>query len=208
MASSGLVAHPDGTQQPGPAPGLPWWQRARLYLRGRRERREAAHALYVALVAQARQPTLYADWGVPDSREGRVEMVMLHAILLMRRLRWEGASGQELAQELFDVMFADLDQHLREWGVGDLSVGKHVKKLAQSFFARATAIDPLLGGESPEALAELLRRNVYTGIAGPDPLAVRRLSSYLCAQDRWLAARPGADLLAGRVDFARPEACG
>jgi cytochrome b pre-mRNA-processing protein 3 len=157
----------------------------------------------VALVEQARESVFYAEWGVPDSRDGRLEMVTLHAVLVMRRLRQEGAPGQELAQTLFDVLFADLDRHLREWGVGDLSVGKHVKKLAQSFLGRAAALDPLLEGSDPAALDEVLRRNVYTEAKAPDPVAIRRLGDYLCRQDRWLATRDRAALLAGRIEFAR-----
>ncbi|MEK0084736.1 ubiquinol-cytochrome C chaperone family protein [Benzoatithermus flavus] len=204
MARSGLVAYSESDGQSAAGSGPSWWQRVRSWLRGRRARRDAAHALYVALVEQARTSVFYAAWGVPDSRDGRLEMVMLHAILVMRRLRHEGAPGLELAQALFDVMFADLDRHLREWGVGDLSVGKHVKKLAQSFFGRAAAIDPLLDGADPAALDEVLRRNVYTEAAAPDAVAIRRLGTYLCDQDRWLARGDGAALLAGRIEFARP----
>jgi cytochrome b pre-mRNA-processing protein 3 len=201
MARSGLLAH---SADPGQADGLPWWRRATDWLQGRRARRDAAHALYMALVAQARQPVFYAAWGVPDSRDGRLELVMLHAILVMRRLRRESAAGQALAQDLFDVVFADLDRHLREWGVGDLSVGKHVKKLAQSFFGRASALDPLLDAGEPAAFDDVLRRNVYAEAEAPDALAVRHLGTYLCTQDRWLLGQDGAGLLAGRVTFAPP----
>jgi cytochrome b pre-mRNA-processing protein 3 len=161
-----------------------------------------AQELYRLLVAQARQPTFYTDCGVPDSRDGRLEMVSLHAILLMRRLRDEGRAGQELAQRLFDVMFVDIDRHVREWGVGDLSVGKHVKKLAQSFLGQAAALDPPLGARDPAALAELLRRNVYTEVAAPEPAAVERLAAYVLRQERWLADQPADDLLAGSLRFA------
>jgi cytochrome b pre-mRNA-processing protein 3 len=194
MARNRSVAYTADPAQSAPRPEASWWARIRGYFQGRRARRDAAHALYLALVEQARQPVFYARWGVPDSRDGRLELVNLHAILVMRRLREEGVPGQELAQTLFDVMFADLDRHLREWGVGDLSVGKQVKKLAQSFFGRATALDPLL------------RRNVYTEAASPDPLAIRRLGAYLTEQGRWLAAQDGATILSGQVSFAIPAA--
>ena len=143
-------------------------------------RRDAAHRLYAAVVEQSRQPTFYAAWGVPDSREGRLEMLNLHAMLLMRRLRSEGQEGRAVAQALFDLMFLDLDRHLREWGVGDLSVGKHVKKLAQSFFGRAAALDPLLSSRDAAGIEDVLRRNVYTDAASPPPAgdrSARRLSS-------------------------------
>ena len=188
-------------QQLPPRPWLGWWQgRA-----ARRSRRDAAHALYAAVVQQARQPVFFAEWGVPDSRDGRLEMVGLHAILVMRRLRDEGRPGQELAQMLFDLLFADLDRHLREWGVGDLSVGKHVKHLAQTFLARAKALDPLLAGTDPSAMREVLARNVYAEVAAPDRGAVDRLGRYLVRQHRSLAGHDGAELLAGRVVFAAAD---
>lgn len=189
-----------------PTAGGSFWSRLLGPLAARRARRAAAHGLYVALVEQARRPVFYAAWGVPDSRDGRLELVMLHAILVMRRLRAEGAPGKALAQELFDVMFADLDRHLREWGVGDLSVGKQVKKLAESFYGRVGALDPLLAGHDPAALDDVLRRNVYGEVAAPDPGGVRRLGGYLRAQVPWLAERDGAALLAGRVAFAPADA--
>ena len=109
--------------------------------------RDAAHRLYAALVEQARQPVFYADWGVPDSRDGRLELVQP----ARRSCSCAGSAtkarrGRSWRRALFDLMFEDLDRHLREWGVGDLSVGKQVKKLAQSFLGRAAALDPLLAG--------------------------------------------------------------
>ena len=194
------LAQGGGAAQPGPA--APTWRDRLLgpFRRGR-ARREAAQRLYGALVEQARQPVYYAAWGVPDSRDGRLGLVGLHAILLMRRLRTLGQDGQELAQALFDVMFVDVDQHLREWGVGDLSVGKHVKKLAQSFLGQAAAFDEPLTQADRAAVADLLRRNVYTEGGEPDPVAIGRLADYLLAQERALARQDGAALIAGAVRF-------
>lgn len=198
----GQLAQGAVTAQPG-APSQCWFDRLMDLLRGGRTRRQdAAEELYQSLVAQARQPVFYTAYGVPDSRDGRLEMVSLHAILVMRRLRDEGRAGQALAQRLFDVMFVDLDHHVREWGVGDLSVGKHVKKLAQSFLGQAAALDPVLAARDSAALADLLRRNVYSEVADPAPAAVAQLAAYLLRQERWLAEQPAADLLAGTVHFA------
>ena len=184
-----------------------WWRRALGRLGHGRARRATAATLYTALVEQARQPVFYARWGVPDSRDGRLELVTLHAILLMRRLREEGTPGRELAQAVLDRMFQDLDRHLREWGVGDPSVGKRMKELAQSFLGRVAALEPLLAGGDHDGLADVLRRNIYTEVAAPDPRDIDRLSRYLSAQARWLAAQDGASLLEGRIAFAAPEAC-
>lgn len=197
MARDGSLPHTPAARQATAS----WWARVRTALRGSRARRWAAHQLYVALVEQSRQPLFYDRWGVPDSRDGRLEMVTLHAMLVMRRLRREGPVGEALAEELFTVLFADLDRHLREWGVGDLSVGKQMRKLAESFFGRVTAIDPILSHPDPTALADILRRNVYTEVSDVDPAALANLGHYLLAQDRWLAAQDGAALLEGHVAF-------
>lgn len=203
MARDGSLAYPPEARQAAPAAS--WWSRWRTALGNRRQHRATARALYAAVVQQARLPVFYAEWGVPDSRDGRLELVTAHAILVMRRLQSEGAAGAALAQALFDVLFADLDRHLREWGVADLSVGKEMKKLAQSFYGRASALDALLDGRDPPALDAVLRRNVYTEARSPSDLAVRRLGAYLCAQARFLTSQDGADLLAGRLCFAAPE---
>lgn len=201
MAHESQLAQSAGTAQRATSRGG-WGRRLFDRLRRYRARDDAAQQLYFALVHQARQPVFYTEWGVPDSRDGRLELVSLHAILLMRRLRDEGGAGQDLAQSLFDLMFQDLDRHLREWGVGDLSVGKQVKKLAQSFLGKAAALDPLLAVADLGGLQSVLRRNVYTEVLGPEPMAVGRLAAYLLSQTHWLAAQDAAELLAGRVLFA------
>lgn len=201
-----------------------WWRRLTTGAKARRARRAAAMQLYRAIVAQAREPFLYAGLGAPDTREGRLELVALHAILAIRRLRTEGAAGRDLAQELFDTHFADVDRLLREWGVGDLSVGKHVKRVAQSFYARAAALEPGLRDGDARALAPALARNVFgTGdgaVGAKDESGggqgdVARawaeakgeaLARYLLAQAAVLADQPAGPLLAGQVRFAPPEA--
>ena len=111
----------------------------------RRAHAEAAHRLYDEVVKQARTPLLYSELGVPDTPEGRFEMVALHAALLIRRLRAAGGPGRALGQALFDLMFADMDASMRELGVGDLGVGKQVQRLAGQFYARLAALDDAFG---------------------------------------------------------------
>jgi cytochrome b pre-mRNA-processing protein 3 len=204
MAHERELAYRTDTAQPA-GDRASWLGRLVDHFRHNRARLDAAHALYVALVEQARRPLLYAELGVPDSRGGRLELINIHAILVMRRLRSHGQPGEALAQSLFDVMFHDVDQHLREWGVGDLSVGKHVRKLAQSFYGRAAALDPLLDACDRQGLEDVLRRNVYTEAVDPAATTVARLADYVLAQDRHLAEQHGAGLLAGTVRFAAVE---
>jgi cytochrome b pre-mRNA-processing protein 3 len=170
-----------------------------------RARRVVADRLYRDLVKQARMPAFYRDLGVPDTPEGRFEMVALHVALVVRRLRAAGAPGRALAQELFDHMFADMDESLRHIGIGELSVGKHIKRLAGNFYARLLALDEALDAAPRAPLAQILRTNAYHGGAVPSPHQVDALACYLLAADAALRAQPSEHLLAGHVDWVAPE---
>jgi cytochrome b pre-mRNA-processing protein 3 len=171
--------------------------RWRARRRARRDRRDTAHRLYAAVVARARQPVFYAHLGVPDTNDGRLELIGLHAALVMRRLTREGDAGQALAQDLFDLMFADIDRTLRELGVGDLSVGKKVKSIASSFMGRAAALEAALAASDRAAVAVVLERNLYVTGELPPQGRIEALADYLIALDAELLASPGASLLAG-----------
>ena len=191
----------------GPRVGVRGWaERLRARARGRRAERRAPLRLYCALVNQARSQRFLRELGVPDTPEGRFEIVGLHAALLLRRLRSEGAKGQALGQALFDLMFADMDASLRELGVGDLSVGKQVKRLAGQFYARLSALDQALATGAARLVAPILRANVWHG--GPPPCAaqVAALADYLIACERRLGGQSGSALLRGEVTFALAEA--
>jgi cytochrome b pre-mRNA-processing protein 3 len=196
-------------QQPSRAAGglrtglWAWTGRLRARERARRAERAAADLLYGELVARARAERFYRELGVPDTPEGRFEIVGLHAALLMRRLKAEGADGRSLGQALFDLMFADMDASLREFGVGDLGVGRQVKRLAGQFYARLAALDRVLGTTEAGLLAPILHANVWHG--GPPPSAgqVAALADYLIASERYLAAQAGSALLRGKASFAR-----
>ena len=85
-------------------------------------RRQTARSLYGSIVTQARSPAFYARWGVPDTAEGRFEMIALHLVLVLRRLAEEGAAGHRLARALTEVFAVDIDDSLREMTIGDLAV--------------------------------------------------------------------------------------
>ncbi len=137
----------------------------------------SAADLYDLTVARAREPVFYADLGVPDTADGRFEMIGLHMHLLCRRLIAEGKAGGGLAQALFDRMFTDIDRNLREMGVGDLAVGKRIKRMAQDYFGRAGAVETGLQ-EADDTLGASLRRNVYAEAAVDDAL-VTTMASYV-----------------------------
>jgi cytochrome b pre-mRNA-processing protein 3 len=169
---------------------------------GRRAVKEAAHAAYVDLVARARSPAFYAEHGVPDTVDGRFEMIALHAFLVLYRLRGE-AAGREFGQALHDVLFADMDRSLREMGTGDLSVGREVKRMAQSFYGRIAAYQSALAGESD--LDSALRRNLFGTVAPGGAADVAFMAAYLRRQAAALAALPVAEVAAGRIVFAPIE---
>lgn len=166
---------------------------------GLSRRNAAVDSLYAAVVEQARRPEFYAALGVPDSVDGRFEMIALHMFLVLNRLK--GEPGQAaFAQALFDTMFADMDRSLREMGVSDISVGRHVKNMAKGFYGRVGAYESGLADAGPAALNDALRRNVYGTLAeAPDPSP---LAGYLRASVAALAAQSAAEVAAGRPRFA------
>jgi len=168
----------------------------------RRELRGAAEALYERAVAQARLPVFYARLGVPDTLDGRFDMVVLHVFLLLYRLRQEGERSKRLAQALFDVMFEDMDRSLREMGVGDLGVGPRVKAMAKALYGRIAAYEEGLAGDD-EILAAALARNLF-GTVSASPEALSSLCVYLRNTAAALSRRPYQELALGRVGFEAP----
>jgi cytochrome b pre-mRNA-processing protein 3 len=165
----------------------------------------AADALYAAVVEQARRPAFYAKLGVPDTVDGRFEMIALHMFLVLHRLKGE-AAAEAFGQALFDAMFADMDRSLREMGVSDLSVGRHVKNMAKAFYGRVGAYESGLADPTDAALGEAIRRNVYGTVATPpDPAP---LAAYLRASVAALAAQSPGDLTAGAPRFPEPAGAG
>jgi cytochrome b pre-mRNA-processing protein 3 len=195
----------DDRQSPTNA-GRAWrWLRALRPDSVERARRQAALHLYLELVKQARRPAFYRGLGVPDTPEGRFEMVALHVALAWRRLRLEGAAGNAMGQELFDLMVADLDESLRQIGIGDLSVGKQMKRLAGHFYARLKALDEVFAAAPAGSLRALLRTNVYHGGTPPSEPQLAALAGYVIATDEALRAHSVASLLAGRLRIGAPQ---
>lgn len=147
------------------------------YFQKRREIKAQAKSLYEAAVAQARQPVFYEDCEVPDSVDGRFEMIALHCFILMYRLQEAGAP--KLSQALFDVFFVRMDRSLREMGVGDLAVPKHMKRMMNGFNGRAdNYASALLAGDKSQ-LKEALVRNVYGTVDRVLDHVVEKLADYV-----------------------------
>jgi cytochrome b pre-mRNA-processing protein 3 len=161
--------------------------------------RNQAHAAYALIVARARAPVFFIEWGVPDTLDGRFELIALHTFLVLNRLKSDRPATAEFAQQLFDTMFADLDRGLREMGASDIGVGRRVKDMAKGFYGRIVAYERGLatGGES---LDEALRRNLY-GTVTPSPDAVAAMAHYVQRQVAALAELPTALFLDGDIRF-------
>src|SRR5215813_10775169 len=163
---------------------------------------DAAELAYRRVVSQARQPEFFTDIGVPDTVDGRFELICLHAFLLLHSLKGERPPAPELGQRFFDVMFADFDRSLREMGTGDLSVGRQVKRMAQAFYGRIEAYERGLS-ESGGVLEADLARNLF-GTVSAEAAAVA-VAQYLYREASRLRERPIAELLTGEVAFGEPQ---
>ena len=171
--------------------------------RARRAARALIDHIHGEIVAAARAPALYADCGVPDDLDGRFEMVILHADLLLRRLAELGA--QDLAQDLVDRVFEGFDDALRELSVSDVGVAKRMTRMAGAYFGRAGAYGPALEAGNAEALAAALARNALRAGDVATPPA-RRLAARALATKRLLAEIPLDVFLSGRFRYPAPEA--
>jgi cytochrome b pre-mRNA-processing protein 3 len=172
-----------------------------LFLRNNQSN-TAAEALYASVVEKSRDAAFYAEFGVPDTVDGRFDMIVIHAMLVFRRLRNGGKEADDTGQALFDLMFKDMDRSLREMGVGDLSVSRHIKKMAQAFYGRAAMYEKGLDGD-PQALSQAVQVNVFrhgSALHG----AEKAMVEYLCRADTHVGAQDVAEIAAGRVDFSVP----
>jgi cytochrome b pre-mRNA-processing protein 3 len=175
--------------------------------RGSRHNRNI-HALYGAIVAQARSPAFYTLYGVADTVEGRFEMIVLHLVLVLARLgRSDGSDPKRgrhpAGQLLFDVFCRDLDDNLREMGVGDLAVPRKMRGFAEAFYGRQAAYKAALDADGDRELELAIARNIL-GISGVDARA-SRLARYARAAARRLDAETPAALVAGSAVFLSPE---
>ncbi len=169
------------------------------YFRKNRQRRVIA-TLYEQVATAARAAALYTSLGVPDTIEGRFEALSLHIILTVRRLQALPPPAPDVAGDLTDAFFRDLDASLREMGVGDMAVPKRMKRLAESFFGRVKAYGAALDGGDEASLAGALGRNVRG-----DEAPAHDLARYSMAAERELAQLDLTALLERGPVFPHPK---
>jgi cytochrome b pre-mRNA-processing protein 3 len=165
----------------------------------RRAPRGTIEAIYGMIVTQAREPMFYRDLGVPDTVNGRFDLLLLHLWLLLRRLRTL-ADGAGLSQALFDHFCEDMDDNLREMGVGDQTVPKRMRAFGEAFYGRTRAYDQAID-EGREALASAIFRNILNGT---ELGQARRLAAYVSATDADLSRIDEGALLRGSFTFPSP----
>lgn len=122
-----------------------------------------AERLHDHLVAATRRPVFYLRFGVPDTFEGRFDLLLLHIAVILHRLRAQGNAAAPVAQHLVDVLFRRFDIALREMGVSDIGVPKRMKTLAEAYNGRTTAYLEALATNDETALAAAIRRNIQNG---------------------------------------------
>ena len=172
-------------------------------LRFREDPRDNIRRLYGAIVAQARTPEFYADYGVPDTIEGRFDMVVLHVYLVFRGLAAAGEAARVHGQEMFDLFIEDMDASMRELGVSDLSVPRKMRAMAEGYYGRTGVYDAALLDAGDEKLTAALLRNVYAGGKNAEAGA-RRLARYVRQAEKGLMGANADAIEGGAVAFPEP----
>jgi cytochrome b pre-mRNA-processing protein 3 len=159
--------------------------------------------IYSTIIEAGRNPILYADWGIPDTPLGRYEAIGLHMILFLHRTRSAGPGAQELAQNVLDEFFLELDHSIRELGVGDAGVPKRMKKLGKMFYGRMGPYWKALDNKDAAALGNAVKRNVAP--EDSESLNSDALATYMLAGAAHLEDLTDEMLLRGGVSFPQPQ---
>lgn len=159
-----------------------------------KERRLAAGRIYQALVTRSREPVFFERFAVPDTLDGRFDLLTLHAWLMLARMKQGGRTNAALSQVLVDTIFVGFDEALRELGAGDMGMGRRMKKFADAFYGRLKAYDAAAEASDMEAA---LARNLYRGDATP---CAREMAAYVERARQRLANWEGG-VKAGIPDF-------
>lgn len=161
-------------------------------LRRAASERKAAAGLYDAIASRSREPVFFLELGVADSFDGRFDLMVLHAWLVVDALRQ--AELSDLEQRLVQLLFVGFEDGLRDQGAGDMSIGRRSKAMTSALFGRIKVYE---GADNTETLAGALKRNLYRDIAGRDDCAAA-LTHYISEARKSLAT---SDLASGYADF-------
>ena len=163
---------------------------------------QAEERLYRKVLEASRNPELYTRFEVADTLDGRFDMLCLHVALVMRRLKAASDTrSPNFSQNLFDILFADMDLTLREMGVGDLGVAKRVRKMSEAYMGRLTAYSLYLDKGDKQGLAEALARNLGRQEEGARDCD-RQCADFVTAAAAKLETAEIEVLLSAEIDFA------
>ena len=163
----------------------------------RRRYESSIEKTYDEIVKQARRPELMTKFHIADNIDGRFDLLCLHMCLVLKRLKTNPELTRQYCQDLFDFMFLDMDQSLREMGVGDLSVGNRVKEMGKAFLGRLRVYESVMDAKD-DKLQEALIRNVYRGNVGCSEYA-DKLAFYTRQIDKKLANTPINEIMEGKI---------
>lgn len=161
---------------------------------------EEACAVYVALVERSRKPWFYDAQAVPDTVDGRFDVIILHLFLVIQRLRADvSQDAAYFSRVLSEAFFSDMDRNIREMGSTDTGVAKRIKNMAQAFYGRLHAYES--GMAHDDSMKECLKRNLYRESEAATPERLEAMAQYIKRQQNHLAGQSTAELLAGRIHF-------
>ncbi len=163
---------------------------------------QPANLLYASAFNHARSTRFYVEYDVPDTLDGRFDLLLVHLFLIINRMQGEGRKGAQLAQALFDTTFADMDQGLRENGIGDMGLPKHMRRMMLAFNGR---MHSYAEGLDKGNLEQVLARNLYGTLEEPDPDMLSRMAGYIQENVDWLEKQTSEDIFEGRVKFTMAE---
>jgi len=155
------------------------------------ENRKLVSRLNAATVARAREPVFFTTFGVPDTIDGRFDLLAVHAWLVLDRLR--GAGLGDISQGLMDTIFTGFDEGLRDLGAGDMTIAKRIKMLADAFYGRLRVYD---ASEDPAAMTDAIQRNLYRGSG--DAAHAQAVARYVESARAHVGR---SDVARGEVDF-------
>ena len=172
----------------------------------RKPRPDTIAILYGMIVAQARLPCFYRDYGVADTVNGRFELIVLHMALFLRRVAGEAAEIRALGQGVFDLFCRDMDCNLREIGIGDLAIPKEMRRIGDAFYGRAQAYEAALASSGEQALVATIERNIF-GVGAQTsarPAGTRRLAAYVRTAAADLASQRSGVYARAELSFPDP----
>lgn len=175
------------------------------WFRDRARTARTASKLYGSIVTHARSPAFYAELGVPDSLDGRYGVLVLHMWLALDRLGREGKAGAEVSRALIEAFVIDMDDNMREIGVGDLSVPRKVKKAAAGLYDRKAEYEAALTNRDGRQLAEAVARHVANDASWP---GAGLLAAHVIATRDALSGMSASALLDGDLVFPVPAFSG